>query len=151
MSLIRLSFTPLRLQPIQLAHSKHRFTHRIRCISFKSDMEAVKNAAERLAGLAANGYHQSDVSDLRGKVSTSNLPTDVPLSSDLHDCRPLSSQVEQAASALKLQRPSRYATLEYFSYHGKMRTQRKPFPRSKSCPPLPTSRSFSVILETYQW
>ncbi|KAI0683583.1 NAD-binding protein [Cytidiella melzeri] len=32
-------------------------------------MQTVKNVTERLAGTAANGYHQSDVSDLQGKTA----------------------------------------------------------------------------------
>ncbi|KAI0729004.1 hypothetical protein BC629DRAFT_1601561, partial [Irpex lacteus] len=32
-------------------------------------METVKNVAERMAGTAANGYHQSDVTDLSGRTA----------------------------------------------------------------------------------
>ncbi len=53
-----------------LAVSPLRLTLHIRTISVNSSMETVKNVAERMAGTAANGYHQSDVTDLSGRVSS---------------------------------------------------------------------------------
>lgn len=41
-----------------------------RAISAATGMQTIKNVTERLAGQAANGYHQTDVTDLKGRVNT---------------------------------------------------------------------------------
>ena len=43
-----------------------------RALTVATSMQTVKKVAERLTGQGANGFHQTDVADLRGRVRDSN-------------------------------------------------------------------------------
>jgi hypothetical protein len=61
------AYRPVRV--ICFVHPRQRPLHTSRTAAYIG-MNSIKNTAERLAGTAANGFHQADVPDLKGKVSS---------------------------------------------------------------------------------